>query len=78
MTYFDIWKWNEAEQTKIRAVEIKYLRAVSGVTIPGRVRNEEVYERCGMAERAEGMWSGGMGKKKYIEMVWTCEKNARG
>ena len=41
MTYgSEVWKWNEAEQTKIRAVEIKYLRAVSGVTIPGRMRNE--------------------------------------
>ena len=29
----EVWKWNGAEQSKIRAVEMMYLRAVIGVTV---------------------------------------------
>ena len=51
----EVWKWNVAEQSKIRAVEMIYLRAAIGVTRMDRVRNDEVYERCGMAEGLPGV-----------------------
>lgn len=41
----ELWKWNEAEQSKVRAVEMTYLRAGCGVTRLDRMRNEEV---CGL------------------------------
>lgn len=46
-----MWKWNEAEWSTVRIVEMSYLRAVSGVTLMDRVRNEEVYERFEIPER---------------------------
>lgn len=27
----EVWKWNEAEQAKIRGMEMSYLRAASGI-----------------------------------------------
>ena len=40
-----VWKWYEAEQTTVRAMEMNFLRAAVGVTSKEGVRNEEVYGR---------------------------------
>lgn len=50
----EVWERNEAEQTKIRAVEMSYLTAASGISVLDRMRNKEVYEICRMALNARG------------------------
>ncbi len=49
-------------------MEMSYLSGACGVTRWDGESNETVYERCGMGSE---LWSGGMGEKKYSEMVWT-------
>ena len=39
----EVWKWNEAEQSRVMAVEMSY-RAAAGVTLMEGVSNEEVQE----------------------------------
>lgn len=51
----EVWTWNVAEQSKIRAVEMTYLRSVLGVTRWDQTRNEVVYKRFGMSEKASGV-----------------------
>ena len=59
-----------AEQSKIRAVEMTYLRAAAGVTRLDRVRNEEVYERFGMEEGALGVRCGVVEWVKRNSLRW--------
>lgn len=71
LTYsIEVWKWNVAEQSKIRAVEITYLRAGAGVTRLDRVRNEEVYEGYGMADKASGVNCGVVEWVKWNALRW--------
>ena len=44
----EVWKWNEMEQSKVRAVEMSYLRTARGVTYMDGVSNEEAYRSFGM------------------------------
>ncbi len=54
----ETWMWNRAQQSRVCAVEMSYLRGACGVT-----RWEGESNEC-------QVWSGGMGEKKYIEVVW--------
>lgn len=45
----EAWTWNAAQQSRIRAVEMSYLRSACGVTRWDGLSNECVYERCGMS-----------------------------
>ncbi len=42
------WTWNGAQQSRVRAVEMSYLRGACGVNRWDGLSNESVYERCGM------------------------------
>ncbi len=44
--------WNRAQQSRVRAVEMGYLRGACGVTGWDGESNECVYERCGMGSHA--------------------------
>lgn len=43
----EVWKCNEAEQSRVQAVEINYMRTSAEVTLMDGFSNEEVY---GMAK----------------------------
>ena len=45
----ETWTWNIAQQSRVRAVEMSYLRSACGVTRWDGLSNESVYERCGMS-----------------------------
>ena len=66
----DLWKWNAAEQSKIRAVEMNYLRTVMGITRMDRVSNMEVYEHFGMTEKAVGVNCGVVEWAKRSALRW--------
>ncbi len=68
----ETWTWNRAQQSRVCAVEMSYLRGACGVTRWEGESNESVYERCGMGTCASEVWRGGIDKKKYIEVVWPC------
>ncbi len=40
--------WNGAQQSRVRAVEMSYLRGACGMSRWDGLNNESVYERCGM------------------------------
>ncbi len=52
--------------------EMSYLRGACGVTRWEGQSNESMYEKCGIGTCGSGVkvLSGGMGEKKYIEVVW--------
>ena len=66
----ELWKWNAAEQSKIRAVEMNYLRTAMGITRMDRVSNTEVYEHFGMTERAVGVNCGVVEWVKRSALRW--------
>ena len=66
----EMWKWNTSDQSKIRAVEMTYLRAGVGVTRMDRISNEEVYERYGMAEEKPGVDCGVVEWVKRNALRW--------
>ena len=41
------WTMQEGYKSRVRAVEMSYLRGVCGVTYRDRLKNEEVKEHCG-------------------------------
>ncbi len=51
----ETWTWNTAEQSRIRAVEMSYLRGACDVSRLDRESNEDTYGRFGMSETAVGM-----------------------
>ena len=70
----ETWTWNRAQQSRVRGVEMSYLRGACGVTRWDSLSNESVYEKCGMGTRSSKwseLWSGGMGEEKYFGVVWT-------
>ena len=44
----ETWNWNAGDESRIRSVEMSYLRTACGLSRQMRIRNEEVYERFGM------------------------------
>ncbi len=56
LTYgLEIWTWNSAQQSRVRAVEMSYPRGACGVTRWEGESNESVCERCGMGTCASGV-----------------------
>ena len=43
-----IWTWNRAQQSRVHAVEISFLRGAHGMTRWMGEHNENVYERSDM------------------------------
>ena len=66
----ETWTWNEAQQSKIRAVEMDYLRGACGVTRLERESNERIYNRYGMSERGVGMECGVIEWVKRNTLRW--------
>ncbi len=54
----ETWIWNRAQQSKVHAVEMSYLRQACGVTRWEGESNESAYERCSMGACASGMKCG--------------------
>ncbi len=54
----ETWTWNATQQSRIRAVEISYLRGASGLSRWDRESNEDTYGRFGMSEAAVGVECG--------------------
>lgn len=54
----ETWTWNRAQQSRVCAVEMSYLREVCGVIRWDGETNESVYERCGMGTSANGIKCG--------------------
>ncbi len=52
------WTWNGAQQSKVRDVEMSYLRGACGVSRWDGLSNESVNERCGMRGRGSGVGCG--------------------
>ncbi len=51
----ETWTWNRAHQSRVRAVEISYLRGVCRMTRWDGKSNETVCERCGMGSQVNGV-----------------------
>ena len=66
----ETWAWNRAQQSRVRAVEMSYLRGACGVTRWDGESNENVYERCGMGERANGVRCGVVEWVKRSTLRW--------
>ena len=66
----ETWSMREGEMSKIRAVEMSFLRAASGISIVEGVSNERIYENFGMSERKEGMSCGVMEWMKRNTLRW--------
>ncbi len=53
-----MWTLNRAQQSRVDAVEMSYLRGACGVTRWDGESNDSVYERCGMGSQANGAHCG--------------------
>ncbi len=51
----ETWTWNAAQQSRIRAVEMSYMRGACGVSRWDRESNEDMYGRFGTSETAVGI-----------------------
>ncbi len=65
------WTWNGAQQLRVRAIEMSYLRGLCGVS-----REDELSKDCVWMMGYERAWTwgvvccSGMGEKEHPEMVW--------
>ena len=50
-----IWTWNRAQNSRVPAVEISYLREACSVNKWECESNKSVYQRCGTATHADGV-----------------------
>ncbi len=66
----EIWTWNAAQQSRIRAVEMSYMRGACGVSRWDRESNEDMYRRFGMSETAVGMDCGVVEWVKRSTLRW--------
>ncbi len=66
----ETWLWNQAQRSKIQAVEISYLRGGCGVNRMDGESNENVYRKFGMSSRGEGMSCGGVEMLKRSTLRW--------
>ena len=79
----ETWTWNRAQQLRVSAVEMSYLRGACGVTRWEDESNESVHERSGMGpftnrvkcgvvewmKQSSLRWFGHIGRKKIEEFV---------
>ena len=66
----ETWTWNEMHQSRIRAVEMSYLRGACGRTWQDMESNENVYERFGMRSKGEGIKCGVVEWVKRNSLRW--------
>ncbi len=66
----ETWTWNATEQSRIRAVEMSYLRGACGMSRWDGESNEDMYGRFGMSESAVGMDSGVVESVKQSTLRW--------
>ncbi len=64
------WTWNGAQQSRVCAVEMSYLRGACGVSRWDGLSNVNVYERCGMRERGSGVGCGVVEWVKRSTLRW--------
>ncbi len=64
------WTWNGARQSRVRAVEMSYLRGVCGVNRWDGLSNKSVYERCDMRGRGSGVRCGVVEWVKRSTLRW--------
>ncbi len=64
------WTWNGAQQSRVRAVEMSYLRGACGVTRWDGLSNESMYERCGMRKHGSGVGCGMVEWVKRSTLRW--------
>ncbi len=63
LTYgLENWTLNGAQQSRVRAVEMSYLRGACGASRWDGLSNKSMYERCGMREHGSGV--------EYGEVEW--------
>ncbi len=51
----ETWAWIRAQHSRVRAVEMSYLKGACVVTWWDGESNESVYERCAMGSQANGV-----------------------
>ncbi len=61
--------WNAAQQSRIRAVEMSYMRGACGVSRLDAVCNEDKFGRFGLSEAAVGVLRGAVVCQGGIERV---------
>ncbi len=66
----ETWTWNAAQQSRIRAVEMSYMRGACGVSRWDGKSNEDVHLRFGMSEAAVGMDCGMVEWVKRSTLIW--------
>ncbi|MEL7177812.1 MAG: reverse transcriptase domain-containing protein [Pseudomonadota bacterium] len=66
----ETWTWNTEQQSKVRAVEMNYLRRACGVSRVDRERNEDIYARFGMSEKGVGVNCGVVEWVKRNTLRW--------
>ncbi len=66
----ETWTWNAAEQLRIRAVEMSYLRGACGVSRWDRESNEDTYRSFGMSKTAVGRNCGVVEWVKRSTLRW--------
>ncbi len=66
----ETWTWNRAQQSRVRPVEMSYLRGACGVTRWDGESNESMYERCEMGSQANGVNCGVVEWLKRNTLRW--------
>ncbi len=66
----ETWACNRAQQSSVHAVKMSYLRGACGVTRWDGKSNENVYERCGMGSRTNGVNCGVVEWMKRNTLRW--------
>ena len=66
----DTWTWNKAQQSRVHAVEISYLRETCAMTKCKCKSNESLYERYSMEPCEDGMKCGLMEWVKKNTLSW--------
>ncbi len=74
----EMWMWNTAQQSRVNAVEMSYMRGACGVTRCDGESNESVYERCSMESRANAMNCGVVEWVKRNMLRWFGHKERMG
>ncbi len=64
------WTWNGAQQSRVCAIEMSYLRGACGVSRWDGLSNESVYERCGIRGRGSDAECGVVEWVKRSTLRW--------
>ncbi len=64
------WTWNGAQQSRVRAVVMSYLRGACGVSRWDGLSNASVYERCGIIGHGSGVGCGVVEWVKRSTLRW--------